>query len=75
MAEKKVALTYDAVMRQLKSGIYKPIYILMGDEPYFIDKISDYIADNVLQPDEQFFNQDVVYGPDVNVACRLPGVW
>lgn len=68
MAEKKVALTYDAVMRQLKSGIYKPIYILMGDEPYFIDKISDYIADNVLQPDEQFFNQDVVYGPDVNVA-------
>ena len=30
MAEKKVALTYDAVMRQLKSGIYKPIYILMN---------------------------------------------
>lgn len=68
MAEKKIAASFESVMRQLKSGVYLPVYLLMGDEAYFIDKIADYIADNVLQPDERFFNQDVVFGSDVTVS-------
>ena len=40
----------------------------MGDEPYFLDKITDYIADNVLQPEERDFNQSVVFGSDVTAA-------
>ena len=37
MAEKKAMVTYDSVMRELKAGKYRPVYLLMGDESYFID--------------------------------------
>lgn len=40
----------------------------MGDESYYIDKISNYIAENVLQPDERDFNQNVVFGADVTAS-------
>lgn len=73
MAEKKAVSTYDSIMRDLKAQQFAPIYVLMGDEAYFIDKISDYIAEHVLQPEEQAFNQSVVFGADVTVAqiCDL----
>ena len=68
MAEKTTGTTYDSIMRALKAGNFSPIYILMGDEPFFLDKITDYIADNVLQPEERDFNQSVVVGSDVTAA-------
>lgn len=40
----------------------------MGEEPYYIDRIADYIAENVLQPEERDFNQSVVFGSDVNAS-------
>jgi len=64
MAEKKT-VTYDSVMRDLKAGAYAPVYILMGEEGYFIDKISDFIAENALPKEARDFNQDVVFGSDV----------
>ena len=60
--------TYDSIMRDLAARKYHPIYILMGDEPYYIDKVSDYIENNVLAPEERDFNQTVVYGLDTNAA-------
>jgi DNA polymerase-3 subunit delta len=45
----------------------KPIYFLMGEEPYYIDKISQYIEANVLSEEEKGFNQMVLYGRDVTV--------
>ena len=68
MAEKKSVTTYESVMCDLKARKYYPIYLLMGEESYFIDKISDYIADNVLRPDELFFNQNIVFGSDVTAS-------
>ena len=65
MAEKKTVTTFDSVMRELKAGKYRPVYLLMGDESYFIDRVADYIADNVLAEEEKFFNQSVVFGADV----------
>lgn len=55
-------------MCDLKARKYYPIYLLMGEESYFIDKISDYIADNMLRPDELFFNQNIVFGSDVTAS-------
>ena len=52
-------------MRDLEAGKYLPVYYLMGDEPYYIDKISDYIATHVLQPEERDFNQTILFGSDV----------
>ena len=60
--------TYDSIMRDLAARKYYPIYILMGDEPYYIDKVSDYIENNVMAPEERDFNQTVVYGLDTNAA-------
>ncbi|MBR1688738.1 MAG: DNA polymerase III subunit delta [Prevotella sp.] len=64
MAETKT-VTYDSIMRDLTARHFRPVYYLMGDEPYYIDKISDWIAENVLQPEERDFNQTVMFGSDV----------
>jgi len=55
-------------MRDLKAKKYAPVYVLMGDESYYIDRITDYIADNVLDPDDRDFNQTVVFGADTTAA-------
>lgn len=55
-------------MRDLKARKFAPVYYLMGDEPYYIDKICDYITENVLQPEERDFNQTVLFGSDVSVS-------
>lgn len=55
------------IVNDIKAGNIKPIYFLMGEEPYFIDKVSDYIEKNILTEDEKAFNQTVLYGRDVTV--------
>ena len=55
------------IVNDIKSGNVRPIYFLMGEEPYYIDKLSDYIEENVLTEDEKGFNQSVLYGRDVNI--------
>jgi len=55
------------IVSDIKAGNMEPIYFLMGEEPYYIDKIADYIEDNVLQEEEKGFNQMVLYGRDVSV--------
>ena len=62
---------YQEILRDLKNKIYKPIYFLMGEEPYFIDNITDYIADNVLTDAEKTFNQMVLYGKDTDIATVI----
>ena len=68
MAENKIGISYEQLMRDLKARKFSPIYILMGEESYYIDKISDYIAENVLKPEERDFNQTIVFGSDVSSA-------
>ncbi|WP_127020576.1 DNA polymerase III subunit delta [Flagellimonas beolgyonensis] len=55
------------IVSEINSGRPKPIYFLMGEEPYYIDKISQYIAENVLSEEEKGFNQMVLYGKDTSV--------
>ena len=78
MAEKKQTTTFEAVMRNLKAGVFAPVYLLMGEEGYYTDQICDYIANHALRPEEQDFNQTVVFGADVtsgqvaDMAKRFP---
>lgn len=67
MAETK-NVSYDSIMRDLKARKYVPVYYLMGDESYYIDKVCDYIAENVLAPEERDFNQTVFFGSDVTAS-------
>lgn len=71
-------MTFEQIMRDLGNRIYKPIYFLAGEEPYYIDEITNYISKNVLQESEKAFNQIVIYGKDsdldtvINTAKRFP---
>lgn len=55
------------IVNEIKQGNIKPIYFLMGEEPYYIDKLTEYIEQNILTEEEKGFNQMVLYGKDVSV--------
>ena len=63
--------TYEEIARDLKNRVYKPVYYLMGEESYYIDRISDYIAQTVLTEEEREFNQTILYGVDTDVASII----
>lgn len=71
MAEKKNAITYEDIMKKMMAGEYAPVYVLMGDESYYIDKICDYLVEHVLKPEERDFNQVILFGADINAAQVL----
>jgi DNA polymerase-3 subunit delta len=56
-----------ALVADIKKGQVKPIYFLMGEEAYYIDKLSDFIEDTILDEAEKGFNQIVLYGRDVTI--------
>ncbi len=64
-------MKYENIISDLKSKKYAPVYFLMGDEPYYIDMISDYIADNTLIEAEKAFNQTILYGKDVDMVTVI----
>lgn len=75
----KVNITHREIIEKIRRKEYAPVYLLMGEESYYIDRISEYIADNVLTADEQDFNQTIIYctretsvGDIVNCARRYP---
>lgn len=78
MAKKAGGITYQEIIQQVKAGDFRPIYYLMGDEAYYIDRLSDYIVERALTEDERDFNLTVLYGPQttgeevVNAAKRYP---
>ena len=55
------------IINDIKAGKIKPIYFLMGEEPYYIDRITEYLEDNLLTEDEKEFNQMVLYGRDTTI--------
>ena len=67
MAAAPKGITYEDILRQVDAGKVSPIYYLMGEEPYYIDKVSEYLVGKLLKPEERDFNLDLVYGADVNV--------
>ena len=64
-------MTYNEILNDLKNKIYKPVYLLYGEESYFIDKITDFISENVLTEAEKAFNQLVIYGKDTDVTSVI----
>ena len=63
--------TYEEIARNLKNKIYAPVYFLMGEEDYYIDRIADYILEHVLTETEKEFNQTVLYGSDTDIATVI----
>lgn len=63
-----MSLHPDQVLAELRSGKYAPVYFLQGEEPFYIDQISDFIEDHCIPEAEKGFNQTVMYGKDVKMA-------
>lgn len=69
---------YSAISKDIKARKFAPVYLLMGEEGYFIDRLSDLLAENILTEAEQSFNQIVAYGKDsecgniINYCKQVP---
>ncbi len=64
-------VTFEEIMSDLRNRIFKPVYFLAGEEPYYIDLITEYIADKILPEDEKSFNQMVLYADDTNIPSII----
>lgn len=62
---------FDDIISDLKKRIFKPVYFLAGDEPYYIDLITDFIAEKVLSEEEKAFNQVIIYGEETTVSSII----
>ena len=65
-------MKYEEVMIGLKQSKYAPAYMLCGKEPYYIDKVADYIEQNVLDEMAREFDQTIIYGKDLAGADVSP---
>jgi DNA polymerase-3 subunit delta len=59
------------IIKDLKARKFKPVYLLHGEEPYYIDQVINYVEDHVLTDMEKGFNQTVLYGKDTDMATIL----
>lgn len=67
----KVAATYESILADVKSRQFKPIYFVYGDEPYYIDRISERFEKNILTDEEKEFNYRLMYGKDIQNASVI----
>jgi len=64
-------MTFDQIISDLEKKIYYPVYLLFGDEPYYLDEITKFIEENVLSETEKEFNQTVLYGRDARAGTII----
>ena len=64
--------TFEEICRDIVAKKFQPVYILMGEEPFFMDRITDLLIENVLAESERDFNQMIMYGADTDYKCSPP---
>lgn len=67
-------MTYEQLMLNLRAGKYAPVIVLHGDEPYYIDMVSDYVEEHALDAASQAFDQIVLYGRDLPSLDIAPAI-
>ena len=75
MAVKKETLSYIEICNDIAKGNFAPIYVLMGEESFYIDQIENMIVSKALSNDEKAFNLTIAYGLDTDIrsiinSCR-----
>ena len=69
-----MAMTEKQLIGDLEAGRFKPVYLLTGEENYYIDRVSDYFENHVIDPTLRDFDQTVVYGRDTDMATVVSTV-
>ena len=78
MAVKRETVTFTTLSKEIKSGKFRNIYVLQGEEPYYIDHLQQLIIDTALTEDQRDFNLSLFYGNTANVrevvstCCQYP---
>ncbi len=67
----KTEITKENIIKGIRERKFSPIYYLMGEEPYYIDKISEYIASTILTEEEKEFNQTILYGNETDIGTII----
>jgi DNA polymerase-3 subunit delta len=70
-----MAVTHKEIISDLEKKLYHPVYFLCGEEPYYIDMLSQYIEKNVLDEGEREFNQMIFYGRENSIATVLDAAY
>ena len=60
-------MTFEQIQAEIRAKRFKPLYLLMGDEPYYIDELTNLLMNTVLPEEERDFNQIIMYGRDTDV--------
>ena len=64
-------MKYQDIIQQIDNKVFSPVYFLMGEETFYIDKISEHISKNILSQEEKEFNQTTLYGKDIDVSTII----
>lgn len=64
-------MDFDKILSDLRNKVYHPVYFLMGEEPFFIDEVSNYIEKNILEESEKEFNQTILYGGETTILQAI----
>ncbi|MDE5561883.1 MAG: DNA polymerase III subunit delta [Bacteroidaceae bacterium] len=68
-------MTYEEIAKDIKSGKIAPVYCLMGEESYYIDRLEAYITERLMPQANRDFDMELLYGSDVDAvrvadSCR-----
>ena len=66
-----MATTYESILKEIASKKLRPVYYLMGEEAYYIDRLAERFANDILSDSEQEFNQTIIYGQDTHMRDVL----
>lgn len=64
-------MTFEATLKQMQEGKWKPIYFFQGDEGYFMDQLIEYAEEHALPEEAKGFNQTIIYGRDAKTETLL----
>ena len=70
MAQKETS-AHIPIIADIRRKAFKPVYLLMGEEPYYIDLITEEIIRHALKDEDRDFNQTIVYGADTDMPTIL----
>jgi len=75
LAVEIMAISYKDILSDLEKKLYHPVYFFCGEEPYYIDLLSQYIEKNILDEGEREFNQMTFYGRENSIATVLDAAY
>ena len=69
--KKTAGVSFEELVKEIKAGQFKPVYYLMGDESFYIDRLSDLLVETLLRPEERDFNLLIFFGAETDIDAVI----